>query len=481
MARFLLNIYKKICYHRLKNRGGNIMKRFTFIITLCLLVPLVGMSQNKAALIDDIYFKPSDAKNTEIISKSKQTPNYKNGAKEIIYIERESNKPIIIRDTVYVLAQANDSTEYYEEEGEYLNEFKGSQSDLEYAERIRRFHNPKYTIHISDPGYTDIYFLDSYDWNVYVDGSYAWVTPTWTNPYWWNYNYSPYSYSSWYWRNSIYSPYSSWYYNPWNNFYGGYYGYGYGGYYGYGSYYGYGGYYGYPYYNDYWGGGYYSSSKPKHNEADRRGVSNYSGTGSRMGGTAQSAPSSVTNSGYNASSSRNPYTTVTGTGTRSGSSNPAVSGTRTGSSSVNSSTRPIPNNGNGIGAVRRDGISRPNTASQYRGTVNTPTRTPESIINTRPRTTNENVTTPTRSSNSTPTRSYDATPSRGSYSTGSPSVRTSTGTYNSSTTTAPSSTRSSSSYSSGSSSSPSSSYSGGSSSSSSGSRSSSSSSGGSRR
>lgn len=96
----------------------------------------------------------------------------------------------------------SDDTSYIEDEGYYLNGFYGTQSDLEYAERIRKFHNPRFTIHITDPAYTDIYYLNSWDWNVYVDGTYAYVTPTWTNPWYWDYMWSPYSYwgPSWRWH-----------------------------------------------------------------------------------------------------------------------------------------------------------------------------------------------------------------------------------------------------------------------------------------
>lgn len=254
------------------------------VLLACLSVYLPGQD-----LVDDVYFKPSDAqKITQRESVKITRPNYKNGAKEIIYIDSRDNKDLVLtNDSIYLLGEINDSIAYTEnseenfneDEGYYLNDFKGSASDLEYAERIRRFHNPKFTIHISDPRYTDIYFLDDYDWNVYIDGSYAWVTPTWTNPFWDNYFWRPYSYNSWYWRNSWYSPYSyynSWYGSPWH---GGYYGNYYGGWGGY-----YGGYYGWsnPYYNDYWsynynpyywGGGSWSgvSSRNKnYNEATRR-------------------------------------------------------------------------------------------------------------------------------------------------------------------------------------------------------------------
>ena len=108
--------------------------------------------------------------------------------------------PSITLDEFTRMTQKNEQDADDDNTGYYLNGFEGSQSDLEYAERIRRFHNPKFTIHISDPAYTDIYFLDPTDWNVYIDNSYAFVTPTWTNPWYWNYTWAPYSYSSLSWR-----------------------------------------------------------------------------------------------------------------------------------------------------------------------------------------------------------------------------------------------------------------------------------------
>ncbi|MGI5975143.1 MAG: hypothetical protein ACOX7E_05295 [Paludibacter sp.] len=227
---------------------------------------------------DDIYFTPADAsKDASKVKVRPDKPRYKNGAKEIIFKDSSQGKTVVLdQDTVYFLSEMNDSiamaetTDTDQEEGYYLDGFEGGEMEYEYAERIRRFHNPKFSIHISDPQYMDIYFLDDSKWNVYIDGSYAWVTPTWTNPYWFNYYWAPYSYSSWYWRTNPYA-YHSWYYsNPWtyglygwtgySPWYYGYYDWGYpyyGGYYGYyGGYYGhyYGG-WGYPYYHHpyYWG------------------------------------------------------------------------------------------------------------------------------------------------------------------------------------------------------------------------------------
>lgn len=109
-------------------------------------------------------------------------------------------------------------TEYYvqEEDGYYLNGFNGTESDYQYAERIRRFHNPRFTVHISDPFYNDLFFLNSYDWNVYMDGSFAWVTPTWTNPWSWNYMWTPFNYSSIGWRSSLWGFGGGWGMNPWH-------------------------------------------------------------------------------------------------------------------------------------------------------------------------------------------------------------------------------------------------------------------------
>lgn len=105
------------------------------------------------------------------------------------------------------------------DKGYYLNGFSGNNSDYEYAERIRKFHNPKFTVHFSDPNFTDIYFLNSSDWNVYIDDNYAWVTPTWTNPVYWNYMWTPYSYSSLSWRwNAGWGPSWGW---GWNGGWGG--------------------------------------------------------------------------------------------------------------------------------------------------------------------------------------------------------------------------------------------------------------------
>lgn len=468
------------------------MKRTTIIIIISFLIPILGMSQTKSTIVDDLYLKPGDAKAQQTTQSqlNQQTQNtkpiskYKNGAREIIYIERENpNSKVIhdtvyvdgkayidgqvnkssdnrnkegIHDTIYVVGQENDSIENNQEQGYYLNGFKGTESDLEYAERIRRFHNPKYEIFAGDPRYNDIYFLNDNDWNVYIDGSYAYVTPTWTNPYWWNYNYSPYGYGYW----GLGIGFNNWF-SPWgyDSFYGGY-GYGYGDYYGYG--YGYGGYGGYGYNN--WGNNWYGRNNdrnPTHDEGMRRDVSNLSGAG-RVGGINNSAQSMIGGGGY---SSSNPYTVVSNTGLRAGSQNPVkTTGTRINNPSNTSTTRILSTNRNGIGLVRTGGLR--NLSSYQNNNRTTGSRTITSYtINTTPRTNRNTLSSNPMIVNSGASRVSNSTntyTNSGNYSTGTRSSSSPVN-YNSSISRSSSSYSSgNSSYSSGSSSRSSGSYSGGS-------------------
>ena len=452
------------------------MKRFTLLSLLTLAIPFILTGQNQNEIIDDVYFAPSiqaaimktnSNKAPEKQINNSPRPNYKNGAKEIVFKERQVKYPTIIRDTVFADGKSPDGyaihsgnfdiksydgrtnpvylhdTIYSEgtaniendnenqESGHYLNGFNGSESDKEYAERIRRFHNPKYTIFIGDPRYNDIYFLNSSDWNVYVDDSYAYVTPTWTNPYWWNYSINPYGYGYGFgsWGHGWNSPYYG-FGGMYNNWYGYDSFYGYGGMYGYGNYwdpygYGYGGYYGYD--NGFWGGSWVTTRNKNYDESNRRSTGNYSSSGNtRLGGTRSEDASSRINSGGLVSTSRNQYTVVSGSNTNSG----YVS--RSTSTGVN--TRNSTSLTNGIGIVR-------NNFNRNFGSDNSTVRTPASglNINTSPRTytatsnsvptstysTRDNGTSASTFRNSTPTVTRSSTsnssvnPSRGNYYNGS--------------------------------------------------------------
>jgi hypothetical protein len=437
------------------------------------------MSQTKSTFVDDLYLKPSDAKaqQTSQSQLNQQTQNtkpiskYKNGAKEIIYIERENTDSKVIHDTVYVdgkayidgqvnkssdnrnkegihdtiyvVGQDNDSIERSQGNGSYQNGFNGTESDLEYAKRIRQFHNPGNEIIVAEPGNNDINNLNNDELNDSADSTNVNVAQTWTNPYWWNYNYSPYSYYNWEFG------YNNWF-SPWwfDNFYGGLYGdYGYGYY----DYYG----YGYNSRGNHWFGR-NNDRNPTHDEGMRRDVSNLSGAG-RVGEINNSAQSMIGGGGY---SSSNPYTVVNNTGLRAGSQSLVkTTGTRINNPSNISTTRILSTNRNGIGLVRTGGLRNlsiyqnnnrttgSRTVTSY--TINTTPRTYRNTLSSNPMIVNSGA---SRVSNSTTTYTNSGNYSTVSRSNSSPVI------YNSSV------SRSSTSYSSGNSS-----YSSGSSSRSSGS------------
>lgn len=106
-------------------------------------------------------------------------------------------------DTLYVDEKEDDGLD-----GEWVNGFDGSEDDYEYATRIIRFRNPRYAISIGSPLYWDVvYGLNSWDWNVYTDGLYAYAFPTFTNRLWWDWRYNSYGWGGY--------PYYGWGWNSW--------------------------------------------------------------------------------------------------------------------------------------------------------------------------------------------------------------------------------------------------------------------------
>jgi hypothetical protein len=234
------------------------MKKIVLASLILACLPYLSWAQSSD---DDLYFIPK--KKTENRVTTTQTVDQvipKNNNKNY----SSNNAPVVVRDAS---GRVRDVDEYnrrysskdnnfvmdndtlyieekpYGERGEWVNGFEGSQDDYEYAMRIVRFRNPFYAIPISSPLYWDVvYTLNSWDWNVYDDGFYAYAFPTFSNRLWWdwrwNYPYGGGLGMSYNW----YSPwYNNWYYPSWN--YGWNYGWGYGWDYGwnYGRNYGWGG------------------------------------------------------------------------------------------------------------------------------------------------------------------------------------------------------------------------------------------------
>ena len=214
------------------------MKKFVFVSLILACLPLLTMAQTN----DDLYFVPK--KKTEkkvtsgipakVVIENDQTPTtvYASPGSTVVVKDvkgnlrdvDEYNRRYTSRDNTF--SMENDTLyieeKPYNERGEWVNGFEGSQSDYEYAMRIVRFRNPRYAIPVSSPLYWEVvYALPSWEWNVFDDGYYAYAFPTYTNPLWWNWRFD----YSWGWR-------SSWYYNSW-----------------YGPGYWYGGYWGWPYHH----------------------------------------------------------------------------------------------------------------------------------------------------------------------------------------------------------------------------------------
>lgn len=262
---------------------------------------------------DDIYFSPKDATGINLVKVEKKK-------REKVYDAEEHFKDEKVKEEVERwLENPNtrlDTTIKFKSKG-WVN-FSGGDSDLDYAERMRRWYGPTNYRHMPIYMYDKDWLASDPDWNVYVDGDDIFYVPSWSNPMYQNYRYGvglrhnffscrmgwmpyhnfygrPFSY-----HYGHYDPYwHDWYYT-WNDpfmydsFYGhGFYtgfhyasGYGYGMNFGYGwgyPYYGYGygypyGYgYGYPYYGyygSYYGGNrYYTNRKnidPKYNYSKDR-------------------------------------------------------------------------------------------------------------------------------------------------------------------------------------------------------------------
>ncbi|WP_315352376.1 hypothetical protein [Phocaeicola abscessus] len=270
------------------------MKKIVLVSLMLMSLPMLVKAQD---VNDDLYFIPTkktetkkEVKQTDrptVVVESNRTNVYSGNGKTVVVVNDkkgytrdvdEYNRRYTSRDNNFTL---QDDTLYIDEKpvgerGEWVNGFKGSQSDYEYAMRLVRFRNPRFAVSISSPLYWDmIYMLPSWEWNVYVDDFYAYAFPTYSNRLWWDWRFNyPYGYG-WGWNSPWYysSWYSPWYYDSW---YSPWY---------YGGWYGWGGYWTRPWYYagwygpGYWGGGHvygwYGSSRRFSGIHNDRYVNNY--------------------------------------------------------------------------------------------------------------------------------------------------------------------------------------------------------------
>lgn len=226
------------------------------IISLSLGACTSSRTQSGVAYNDDIYYNPkakplsvSDQFAPVLTDKAVQKEDqqvYSQKAKEYSRSVDQSDP----RDFSQIQTQyANiltddqvvdvDTMVYYNDEtGYWVNGFSGSSYDQDYAERLVKFHGPFRGIPYWSPLYTQVVYFGDPNWNVYLDGNYAYVFPSWSNRFYSNFYFGGYR-SFWNMSFGFGWPYYGWN-DPWYN-----------------PYFGFGGYDPYWGYNPYWHGSHY--------------------------------------------------------------------------------------------------------------------------------------------------------------------------------------------------------------------------------
>jgi hypothetical protein len=288
------------------------MKKIVLLSMFIGCLPLSMMAQSE----DDLYYVPSkDAPATttnkttspapttvEVTPSSKVTTvivrNHNNArnSRSVDEYNRHKNSDngnsssdngiSVSGDTLYIDENGSALNKDSDLNGKWVSGFDGSNDDYEYATRIIRFRNPRFAVSVSSPYYWDIvYGLDSWDWNIYDDGFYAYAFPRFSNPLWSNWRFNSIGWG-WGWNYGM-----------------SYYGYGFGWDYPYYA-------YNYPYYGGWYGGGYYGGGGRDRHFADvsyrndRRG--DYGGNGGNRGIYTRNGNSNLASRGanYNGNSSR---------------------------------------------------------------------------------------------------------------------------------------------------------------------------------
>ena len=214
------------------------MKKILLVSLVLACLPTLIMAQ------DDLYFIPK--KKTEkkvttvvksvddkVVTRTQTTPGTTVLVKDVKGEVRdvdEYNRRYTSRDNTF--SMENDTLyieeKPYNERGEWVNGFEGTQDDYEYAMRIVRFRNPRFAIPVSSPLYWDvIYSLPSWEWNVFDDGLYAYAFPTYSNRLWWDWRWNYPWGSSWSYSLGWHSPWLDSWYGPgyWGGgYWGGYWG-----------------------------------------------------------------------------------------------------------------------------------------------------------------------------------------------------------------------------------------------------------------
>ena len=157
---------------------------------------------------DDLYYQPNEKK--QIIEQKKQentvvrvqqqpttvtttsvTKTVQTESRDIDEYNRrytssvENNAEPVSTSTQQVQAtnQYISDNEYYVDNDNYYQDFQDNGQVYIYTERIRKFHNPTFVLHISDPFYYNAFYYNSPGWSFYVGPSWGWWGPGYYNPW----------------------------------------------------------------------------------------------------------------------------------------------------------------------------------------------------------------------------------------------------------------------------------------------------------
>lgn len=339
------------------------MKRIVWLSLIVMCLPVIATAQS---FEDDLYYTPKKESPAPEVKKESRT-EVRETEPAATHVFVPSGTTVVVRDRKGDVRDVDEYNRRYDssdneflvegdtlviqekdapDRGEWVHGFNGSEDDYEYATRLIRFRNPRYAIPVSSPLYWDVvYGVNSWDWNVYDDGFYAYAFPTYTNRLWWDWRFGSFGVS---WGFPYYSGYWGW---------GGYYP----------GYWGWGGYWGYPHYGWYdpwYGHGHVHWASPLYNTRPA--------VGSRPG--YSSRPSASSRPGYStrpSSSSRPSTGRVVGTrtssrpGSSSATSRPGVSSSTSRPSNSTTYTRPSTTRPSGSSSVGNRTSTTRRSSSTY--------------------------------------------------------------------------------------------------------------------
>lgn len=222
------------------------MKRIVLLSLMVMCLSIAGMAQS---FDDDLYYTPKNKKTTDTEEQiTIRTDEVRTANPSQTQVVVPSGTTVVVKDRQgkvrdvdeYNRRYTSSDTDFsmegdtlvvqekgYADRGEWVNGFNGSEDDYEYATRLVRFRSPRYAIPVSSPLYWDVvYGANSWDWNVYDDGFYAYAFPTYTNRLWWDWRFGSFGVT---WGFPYYSGYWGWggYYPGywgWGGYYPGYWG-----------------------------------------------------------------------------------------------------------------------------------------------------------------------------------------------------------------------------------------------------------------